>query len=145
MQGAVLLIKITNYTQKKYIQITNLHLTTILKVLKFELRVTVANCASLTCRMGYSRKNPHPPDGWQEFLTPLCSWISCTSRPLPLPGFPRPETPPPARISLIILWPLIQHLVRWKYVESRPEYNDYIWRSILILICSCDMNRNLYE
>jgi len=44
------------------------------------------------------KTHPPPPDGWQEFLTPPCSRISCTSNPLPLPGFPRPETPPPTRI-----------------------------------------------
>ena len=26
--------------------------------------------------MGYSRKNPHPPDGWGPFLTPPLTWIS---------------------------------------------------------------------
>ena len=32
--------------------------------------------------MGYSRKNPHPPDGWGPFLTPLS------------PGFPEAQDPP---------------------------------------------------
>ena len=26
--------------------------------------------------LGYSRKNPHPPDGWGRFLTPPLTWIS---------------------------------------------------------------------
>ena len=32
--------------------------------------------------LGYSRKNPHPPDGWGPFLTPLS------------PGFPEAQDPP---------------------------------------------------
>ena len=32
--------------------------------------------------LGYSRKNPHPPDGWGHFLTPLS------------PGFPEAQDPP---------------------------------------------------
>ena len=27
-------------------------------------------------KMGYSRKNPHSPDGWGRFLTPPLTWIS---------------------------------------------------------------------
>ena len=49
--------------------------------------------------LGYSRKNPHPPDGWGPFLTPPLTWISWSTRP-PLPtGFPRWKTPPSAWIS----------------------------------------------
>ena len=27
-------------------------------------------------KLGYSRKNPHTPDGWGAFLTPPLTWIS---------------------------------------------------------------------
>ena len=50
--------------------------------------------------LGYSRKNPHPPDGWHDFLTPPSTRISGSTRPPLPPGFPSPKTPPPARISI---------------------------------------------
>ena len=44
--------------------------------------------------LGYSRKNPHPPDGWGRFLTPpeaqdppSCLDFQDKTPPLP-PGFP---------------------------------------------------------
>ena len=60
---------------------------------------TQTGCQGWLIVMGYSRKNPHPPDGWGPFLTPPLTWISWSTRP-PLPtGFPRWKTPPPAWIS----------------------------------------------
>ena len=43
--------------------------------------------------MGYSRKNPHPPDGWGRFLTADLDFLKHTT-PL-LSGFPRQKTPLP--------------------------------------------------
>ena len=47
--------------------------------------------------LGYSRKNPHTPDGWQEFLTPLPPRF-----PVPLDPCPRPDFQgqrPPSRLD----------------------------------------------
>ena len=41
----------------------------------------------LSSQLGYSRENPHPPDGWGCFLTPLS------------PGFLEAQDPPPVWIS----------------------------------------------
>ena len=62
-----------------------------------------AETGEIRCQdgMGYSRKNPHPPDGWHDFFDPPPSTrISGTTRPPLLPGFPSPKTPPPTRISI---------------------------------------------
>ena len=54
-------------------------------------------------KMGYSRKNPHPHDRRQGFLTPPPTWISKTVwAPLPL-GFPSSKTLPPIWISIKLL------------------------------------------
>ena len=34
------------------------------------------SASGLFLKLGYSRKNPHPPDGWGPFLTPPLTWIS---------------------------------------------------------------------
>ena len=86
--------------------------------------------------MGYSRKNPHSPDGWQEFLTPPSPRISCTSRPLPLPGFPRPETPSYPDFP-DFLWALNSTFSPFKI--RRIASRRWLWSSILILICSCEL------
>ena len=102
-------------------------------------------CRPKTLKWVIPEKIHTPPTDGKSFWPPLAPGFPVPLDPSPCPDFQGQRPLLPARISLIILWPLIQHLVRWKYVESRPEYNDYIWRSILILICSCDMNGNLYE
>ena len=44
--------------------------------------------------LGYSRKNPHPPDGWGRFLTPPLTWISWSTRPPPPVWISKTKDPP---------------------------------------------------
>ena len=50
-------------------------------------------------KMGYSRKNPHPPDGWGPFLTPP-SHLDFLKHKTPPPNWiSKVEDPPPTWIS----------------------------------------------
>ena len=39
-------------------------------------KICTVICGNAIFTMGYSRKNPHPPNGWGPFLTPPLTWIS---------------------------------------------------------------------
>ena len=58
----------------------------------------------LNAAMDYSRKNPQPPDGWQDILTP----------PPLLLGLPEMPNPSPARISSNFMEALNLIYNRWK-------------------------------
>ena len=82
--------------------------------------------------LGYSRKNPHPQDGWQDFLTPSSTRISRTTRSPLLPGFPSPKTPLPPGFPLISLEALILIESQWK--RRKITFRRFFWLFLKTLV-----------
>ena len=72
---------------------------TVIQSYGFVPYFTILVASENQCAMGYSRKNPHPPDRWGHFSTSHLTRISWSPRPPLLSGFPTHKTPPPTWIS----------------------------------------------